>query len=279
MFLLVSTQRLYAQALRQRQYTNLQYAILTFYKFCPDKKENVNELKRLRFSISTTRQNITANYQLLVHLLFFWFSKQSFNIAWSSTANQWQCLPNKNLWFYLLRYNFLSQLVIYPFVPTLQWGKYLSAQTAILPWEQLLDTSRLPEFLEDYYELEDYKKIQLSFNLQMLKANTLSKHYNEVFFFRAHHYPTALNRKNLKILHALSLVPLKQPYIFDDLATARYSMDARKKRMLFVFRQFFFTLKYKRLITEYQIYYRIKEQFSLTQVSYAADFFSKKWQK
>jgi hypothetical protein len=278
MSFLVSTQRLYAQALRQRRYTNLQYAILTFYKFCPDKKENVNDLKKLRFAMSTTRQNTTPNYQLLIHFLFFWFSKQAFNISWSSTANQWQCLPDKTLWFYLLRYNFLSRLNIYPFVPTIQWGKYMSSQTAILPWEQLLDTAQLPSFLEDYYELDDYKKTQLSFNLQMVKANTLSKRYNEVFFFRAHHYPTALNLKNLKVLHALSLVPLKQPYIFDDLATARYSMDARKKRMLFVFRQFFFALKYKRLITEYQIYWRIKEQFNLTQVSAAASFFSKKWQ-
>ena len=150
MFLLASTQRIYAQALRQRQYTNLQYAILTFYKFCPDKKEEINELKQLRFAMSTTRQNAVASYQLLIHFLFFWLSKQTFNISWSSTANQWQALPEQSLWFYMLRYNFLARLGIYSFVPTLQWGKYLSSQTAILPWEQLLDTAQLPSFLEEY---------------------------------------------------------------------------------------------------------------------------------
>lgn len=274
---LVPTQRLYTQAMRQRQYTNLRYAILTFYKFCTDKKELVHDLKGLRFSMASTHQNSAPNHQLLIHLLFFWFTRQAFNIVWSSTADQWQAFPEKDAWFYMLRHKFLPRLSVYPFVPTPHWSKYAASQTAILPWDQLLGVGQLPECLEDYYELAEHKKIQLSFSLKISKANELSKRYNEIFFFRAHHYPTACNLRTLKVLHALSFVPLRQPYLFDDLVDARYSSDVRKKQMLFVYRHFYKLLKHKKIIFEYQIYIRIKEQFNLAPVSVAADTFFKRW--
>jgi hypothetical protein len=283
----LKTQRLYRQILCQNHYTQLPYSVNAIYKFALVTPQHVPQLKSVNWSAfmvnkvtALNNKKPTARHQLLLHFLFTWFHKQSLTLNWHSSANQWWgSSHNTDLWFYLLRYNFLANLRIYPFVPTTAWGNLHPRQLTGLAWARLLDTSDLPLPLEDYLSLEFAEQYRLGFRLRCsLPAKTLPRWYTKVFTLRSHHYPTVYEPKLLPILQGLSLVPLKTPYLFDELATARFSMDTRKKRLLMIFKALLKMGRQRTLITEYAVAYRLKEQlYTLVDRSEAAQFFQTRW--
>jgi hypothetical protein len=284
----LKTQRLYRQILCQTHYTRLPYSVQAIYKFALVAPQHVPQVKSLNWAAfmvpkvtALQSKKPTMRHQLLLHFLFTWFNKQLLNTNWHSTAQQWggSAPTSEGLWFYLLRYNFLTSLRIYPFVPTQAWGHLHPRQLTGLSWARLLDSTDLPLPFEDYLNLEFAESYRLGFRLRCsLPTAALPRWYTKVFTLRSHHYPTVYEPKLLPVLQGLSLVPLKTPYLFDELATARFSMDTRKKRLLMIFKALLKMGRQRSLITEYAIQYRLKEQlYDLVERSEAAQFFQTRW--
>jgi hypothetical protein len=281
----LKTQRLYRQVLCQAQYTQLPYSVQAIYKFALVDAQQVPQVKALTWAAFRVEPAGVFNtkkparqHQLWLHFLFSWFQKQLLPVEWHSTAEQWQATAAPaGLGFYLLRYNFLAQARVYPFVPTANWAQLHPRQLTSLPWTRLLDWTDLPLPLEDYLTLEA-EQYRCGFRLRCHVPTTLPRWYTKVFTLRSHHYPTVYEPKLLPVLQGLSLVPLKTPYLFDELATARFSMDTRKKRLLMIFKALLKLGRQRKLITEYALAYRLHEQlYSLAEQSPAAHFFQTRW--
>ncbi len=274
-------QRLYQQTLRQSHYTNLAYTVLSVYKFALHSFNSVPKLKNMTLLSFSLNKKPSTRYLLFTHFLFNWFHKQQAIVNWGANSNFWSAnVYNSELWFYLLRYNFLANLKVFPFVPTVQWRQFYPRRTFLLPWTRLLVKEDLPLPFEDYLTLEfsDYYRLGVQLNCQL--PTNLPAWYSKVFTLRSHHFPVVYEKKILPLLYAFSLVPFKVPYLFDELRTARFSMDTRKKRLLHVFKTLLKMGRQRQLLTEYVVIYRLQEQLEmLPKVSPAADFVKEKWSK
>lgn len=276
----LKTQRLYRQTIRQSQFTNLPYTVMALYKFALLSTSDVPKVKAVNWLAFTIKKKPYNRYQIFTHFLFNWFTKQLLsNTHWESGSQQWRgTASNSNLSFYLLRYNFFPHQKLYPFVPTTGWSSLYPRQTALLNLPAHLSYHDLPFPFEDYFTLEFADFYRLGFQVRSSLNRLAPRWYSKVFLLRSFHYPVVYDVKQLPVLHALSLVPLKVPYVFDELATARFSMDTRKKRLLMVFKAFLKIGRHRSVLTEYNLQYRLKEQlFVLSESSPAAQFFLDKW--
>lgn len=274
--------RLFEQLLCQRHYTRGAYTQMAVYKFFLPQVQRVPRLTGITFQAFTLNKRAISRFQRFNHYLFLLFHQQQVELQWLRLGELWQAVPsNPELFSYLLRYQWLAYLNVFPFVPNEEWRKYHPRQTWALPWLEYLPVLEdFPLIIEDYLFLEFENQYRLTTRLFVHKDPALPKWYAKVFALRRLHYPVTYNpKRHLPLLTVLRQFPLTTPLTFDHVASGgKRNVDWGKKRLLKTYMTLLKLRKTPRLITEYAINYRLNEQLTLSEDERpAATHFQFKW--
>jgi hypothetical protein len=269
--------RVYAQVLRQKRYTALPHAVLCLQKFGAPERTWVPAVRQVSWAAGTQRPKLPRRHLLLIHLLLTWLTKQAAPLVWHPGRRVWSSTSDHGeLVFYELRYRMLPLAKHYPFVPTLAWRKINPRALALFPAFRSLTLTPFPLFVREFLQIFTADNNRFSFSIRCRLPVPLPPWYSKVLTLRTHHYPVVYDKKTLRLLVRLSLTPLKEGLVFDEI-TGKHN-TARKARLAYIFKTLLGLGRKRAVVVEPAVYWRIVEQMQkLPGQSTGADFFQKKW--